>query len=66
MACVSCKSEKFAEFGAEMNIHFPGLEGRNKAGVLVFQKLTVCFDCGSTLFALPENQLRLLEKDVAA
>ena len=62
MACVSCRSENQGEFGAEMNIHFPGLEGLNKAGVLVFPKLTVCFDCGSTLFELPEDELRLLEK----
>jgi hypothetical protein len=66
MACLSCGSETLAEFGAEMNIHFPGLKGLNKAGVLVFAKLRVCFDCGSTLFALPENELRLLEKDGAA
>ena len=66
MACVSCRSEKQAEFGAEMNIHFPGWEGLNKAGVWVFPKLTVCFDCGSTLFALPADELRLLENDVAA
>jgi hypothetical protein len=49
-----------------MNIHLPGLEGINKAGVLVFPKLMICFDCGSTLCALPENELRLLEREVAA
>jgi hypothetical protein len=62
MACLSCGSEKLAEFGAEMNIHFPSPEGLKKAGVLVFPKLTVCFDCGSTLFELPENELLLLER----
>lgn len=66
MACVSCRSEKQAEFGAEMNIHFPGLEGLNRAGVLVFPKLTVCFGCGSALFALSETELRLLENSAAA
>ncbi len=66
MACVSCRSEKQGEFAAEMNIHFPGLEGINRAAVLVFPKLTICFDCGSTICALPANELRLLEREVAA
>jgi hypothetical protein len=66
MACASCSSEKQAEFGAEMNIHFPDLDGLNKAGVWAFPKLTVCFDCGLTLLLLPENELRLREKGVAA
>jgi hypothetical protein len=66
MACVSCGSEKQREFGAEMNIHFPGREGLDKPAVWVFPKLTVCFDCGSTLFALPKVELRLLENGIAA
>lgn len=65
MACLSCKSEKQAEFGAEMNIHFPSPEGLDKAGVWVFPKLMVCFDCGSALFAIAETELRLLEGGVA-
>jgi hypothetical protein len=66
MACVSCGSEKQREFGAEMIIHFPGRKGRDKPVVPVFPKLMVCFDCGSTLFAVPENELDQLKQGVAA
>jgi hypothetical protein len=62
MVCVSCGSEKQTEFDAEMNIHFPGREGLDKSAVWVFARLTVCFGCGFTLFAVPEVELRQLEK----
>jgi hypothetical protein len=65
MACLSCGSEKQTEFGAEVNIHFPGQEGLDKPAVLAFPKIMVCFDCGSTLFSLPAAELRLLEDGVA-
>ena len=61
MACPSCGSEKRTEFNAEMNIHFPGREGRDKPVVWVFPKIMVCFNCGATVFALPEPELRILE-----
>jgi hypothetical protein len=66
MACVSCLSGKQAEFGAEINIHFPGLKGLDKPSVMVFPKMTVCFSCGSALLSLPETELHLLEEGVAA
>ena len=66
MACLSCKSERQAEFEAEMNIHFASPEGLDKAGVWVFPKLMVCFDCGSALFTITETELRRLESGIAA
>jgi hypothetical protein len=66
MACRSCGSERQTEFGAEMNIHFPGLKGLDKPAVWVFPKILVCFDCGLTLFTTPENELRLLKNGIAA
>jgi hypothetical protein len=66
MACVACGSEKQAEFGAETVIHFPGLKGLDKPLVCVFPKLVVCFACGTSLFAIPESELRQLEDGVAA
>jgi hypothetical protein len=60
MRCRSCPSEKQLEFGAEMIIHFPGLEGLDKPIVWVFPKLLVCLDCGFTEFAIPETELALL------
>jgi hypothetical protein len=66
MACVSCGSEKQTEFNAEMVIHFPGRKGLDQPVVPVFPKLAICFGCGSTLFAVPEAELRLLQEGIAA
>jgi hypothetical protein len=66
MACVSCGSEKQAEFGAEAVIHFPGRKGLDKPLVWVFPKVVVCFACGASLFAIPEVELRQLEDGVTA
>jgi len=66
MACLSCGSEKQTEFNAEMVIHFPGRRGLDQPVVPVFPKLAICFGCGSTLFAVPEVELRLLEEGIAA
>jgi hypothetical protein len=49
------------EFGAEMNIHFPGREGLDKPDVLVFPTLAVCFSCGFSGFTIPGAELRQLE-----
>ncbi len=66
MACVSCGAEEQTEFSAEMIIHFPGRAGLDKPVVPVFPKLAICLRCGSTLFAVPEAELRQLEKGIAA
>lgn len=52
MACKSCGSDNQSEFGAEINIHFPGRKGLDKPAVLVFPKLVVCLDCGFTHLTL--------------
>jgi len=65
MACRSCGSENRTEFGAEINIHFSGLENLDKPAVLVSPKLVVCLDCGFTQFTLPETELRLLREGAA-
>jgi hypothetical protein len=65
MACALCGSEKQAEFGAETNIHFPGLKGLDMPAVWVFPSLTVCFSCGAAQFVLPETELRILQNGVA-
>jgi hypothetical protein len=66
MACVSCGSEEQTEFDAEMIIHFPGRKGLDQPVVPVFPRIAVCFRCGSTLFAVPDAELRALEKGIAA
>lgn len=66
MACLSCGSEEQAEFNAEMVIHFPGRKGLDQPVVPVFPKLAICFRCGSTRFAVPEADLRLLQQGISA
>jgi hypothetical protein len=57
MSCVSCNQR---EFPAEINVHFPGRKNIDRPSVLVFPKLLVCLDCGSTQFKLSETELHLL------
>ena len=66
MACRSCGSDRQTEFGAEINIHFPGWKGLDEPAVLVFPKLLVCLDCGLTQFTFPETELRYLAQGIAA
>jgi len=66
MACTSCGSGNQAEFGAEINVHYPGLKGIDQPPLCAFPKLTVCLDCGHTEFTLPKDQLRHLATCAAA
>jgi hypothetical protein len=61
MSCTGCTSERQAEFGAEINIHFCGREGLDKPGVWIFPKLLVCLDCGTAQFAVAGAELAVLE-----
>jgi hypothetical protein len=64
MSCKSCQSQNHSNLNAEIAIHFPGLEGRDKPLVWVFPKLLVCLECGFTEFVVPEAELRrLVESD---
>ena len=60
MACKCCMSPNQATFPAEMNVHFPGFEGLNRATVWVFPSLLVCLDCGFTEFTIPRTQIQEL------
>ncbi len=66
MACNSCRSDNQRQFGAEINIHFPGREALDKPAVLVFPKLLVCLRCGFTEFTIKETDLRRLVEGAAA
>jgi len=66
MSCRSCTSENLKEFGSEINIHFPGRQGLDKAAVLIFPRVIVCVDCRFTEFTFSEAELYLLrERDAA-
>jgi hypothetical protein len=60
MHCALCESSNQAEFTTEMIIHFSGLKNIDKPGVLVFPKVLVCLDCGSSRFTIPGTDLALL------
>jgi hypothetical protein len=60
MSCLLCASVNQAEFAAEINIHFRGRENLNNPGLLVFPKLLVCLDCGSSRFSTSETELAQL------
>jgi hypothetical protein len=53
MSCPLCASGKEKEFSAEMIIHHSGLENLKRSPVLVFPKLLVCMDCGSSRVSIP-------------
>jgi hypothetical protein len=62
MACTSCGSKKLKDFGAEINIHFPGLKGLDKPAFFVFPKLVVCLGYGLTNSVLEETDLSRLRE----
>jgi len=62
--CPLCRSSNRREFPAEINIHFPGMEGLTKPTVWAFPRLTVCLDCGVARFTVAEAELeRLADRD---
>ena len=62
MPCKKCLSEHQTEFDAEMNVHFPGPRGREKAAVLLYPKLLVCLDCGFAELTIPTKELPSLAR----
>jgi len=60
MSCLLCGSDNFAEFTAEINLHFSGLKSLDKPCVLIFPRVLVCLDCGFSRFTTPEAELGLL------
>jgi hypothetical protein len=62
LPCKSCGSESLRKFNGEIVIRFPGLKNLDRPVVWVFPELVVCMDCGLGQFAIPEGELRLLDK----
>jgi len=62
ISCLLCNGANQAEFVAEINIHFRGLEKIDEPGVLLLRKLLVCLDCGFTRFRIPKADLEPLVK----
>ena len=66
MYCASCQSNNQTEFFAEMMIHFSGLKHIENRGVLAFQKVLVCLDCGFARFTASETELHALREGIVA
>ena len=60
MYCPSCASSRQAEFSAEINIHFRGLQELDKPSVMVFPTVLVCLDCGLSRFITAQAELERL------
>jgi hypothetical protein len=60
MSCASCGSSHQAEFTSEVNIHFRGLAHIDEVGVLIFPQLSVCLDCGFSMFTTSKTELSRL------
>lgn len=66
-SCPSCQSANQRGFNSEVNIHFPGMNGLNIPTVWVFPKISVCMDCGTAQFTIPEAERKeLKERDYRA
>ena len=62
MSRKSCAAANQVEFSAEITVHFSGVKNLDKPGILMFPKLLVCLDCGSTRFTVPETEVWLLRE----
>ena len=58
--CNPCCHANQKMFGAEVAIHFPGLDGLSKPIVWVFPECSVCLTCGFAEFFVPQRELRVL------
>ncbi len=64
MTCVLCHADNQAEFDTEVANHLIGL---SNPGALAFPKVSVCLDCGFSMFTVrPTELLKLSEGNVAA
>jgi hypothetical protein len=60
MPCASCASNNQIEFATELGVHYPSFRNRKTPSVLVFPQVSICMDCGLSLFTVPETELRML------
>jgi hypothetical protein len=65
MPCQKCGLEQQSKFNAEINVHFPGHESRDKASILIFPELLVCLNCGFTELSISKKDLPSLAMGVA-
>ena len=59
-SCRLCQSEDQSSFPAEIALHFRGLKNLGKPIVWVFPDVSVCLNCGTAEFKIPERELQVL------
>jgi len=64
MNCKRCNSQNQSTFGAELALHVPDLRDLNVGPILMFPEVLVCLQCGFAEFTVPENEIKLLSKNV--
>jgi hypothetical protein len=52
------------KFGAEIGVHFSGLANLDKPTLFVFPTITVCLNCGYSVFPMPERELSAIKEGV--
>lgn len=57
-------SGNLGRFKAEMLVYFPGLKNIDGPPVFVFPELTVCSECGTAQFVVPQGALCVLAQDL--
>jgi hypothetical protein len=66
MACKECGSVRQKKLSAEINLHFPGIEGLDKPTVWVFPEVVVCLNCGFAKFSIQKPELRRIDEGSAS
>lgn len=60
-SCPSCKSDNQRAFSAEVNVHFPGIEGLTIPTLWLFPTILVCMDCGTSRFTIADAERKELD-----
>jgi hypothetical protein len=66
MACKECGSVRQKKLIAEINLHFPEIEGLDKPTVWVFPEIVVCLNCGFAKFSIQKPELRRIDEGSAS
>jgi hypothetical protein len=62
ISCRLSQSDNQSSFTAEIALRFCGLKGLGKPIVWVFPDVSVCLNCGTAEFKIPERSFRSFER----
>lgn len=60
MPCTLCASSNRVDFPGQISLQFPLFKNLTNPSVLVFPQISVCLDCGVSLFTVPPYELQML------